>query len=307
MQVYFPSWCRKMKGPVFSTMLSLVFAFSGYAQDTLPSFSAVIKSQNKILISWENQYPVVNQISIQRSFDSTRNFKTILSVPAPSIPQNGFLDTKADNPRMFYRLFIVLDSGKYIFTPSRRPVADNRPAVTATTIPSGVSGNEGRIEMKPDLSEVEKKAIAEKNKKPVPERIYIVKRRDTILLQLKEAAFKVFRDSLLQKTKDTLQFAANDTLLIKPFVPKEVYKPSRYVFTAKEGNINIVLPSPDQKEYRIVFYEPDSQDPLFELKHVKESPLILDKVNFLHAGWFRFELYENGKIIEKNKFFIPRD
>jgi len=33
----------------------------------------------------------------------------------------------------------------------------------------------------------------------------------------------------------------------------------------------------------------------------------LDKANFLHAGWFRFELYENGQLKEKHRFYIPKD
>ena len=35
--------------------------------------------------------------------------------------------------------------------------------------------------------------------------------------------------------------------------------------------------------------------------------LIIEKVNFIRSGWYRFELYDNGKIVEKNKFFIPKD
>ena len=42
------------------------------AQDTLPRFSATARGPGKILISWHNNYPVVTQISIQRSTDSLR-------------------------------------------------------------------------------------------------------------------------------------------------------------------------------------------------------------------------------------------
>ena len=27
----------------------------------------------------------------------------------------------------------------------------------------------------------------------------------------------------------------------------------------------------------------------------------LEKYNFLHSGWYRFEIYENGELFEKNK------
>ena len=33
----------------------------------------------------------------------------------------------------------------------------------------------------------------------------------------------------------------------------------------------------------------------------------MEKVNFLHAGWFYFNLYENNNLIEKSKFFIQKE
>jgi hypothetical protein len=35
--------------------------------------------------------------------------------------------------------------------------------------------------------------------------------------------------------------------------------------------------------------------------------LLLDKANFMQAGWYLFEIYEDGKLLEKNKLFINRD
>src|SRR5688572_32183972 len=67
-----------------------------FAQDTLPGFSALTRGNDKVIISWTNNYPVTTQISIQRSKDSTKNFKTILTVPDPKVLQNGFVDSKAD-------------------------------------------------------------------------------------------------------------------------------------------------------------------------------------------------------------------
>ena len=101
-------------------------------------------------------------------------------------------------------------------------------------------------------------------------------------------------------------FRSIDTIVVKPFVPKEVYKPSKFVFTEKDGNISILLPEASTKHYSIKFFD-EKNNPLFEINKIKESPLTLDKVNFLKSGWFRFELYENGTLKEKNKFFIPKD
>ena len=46
---------------------------------------------------------------------------------------------------------------------------------------------------------------------------------------------------------------------------------------------------------------------LFELKDIKEQVLLIDKANFQHAGWFFFEIYQDGALIEKNRFFIGKD
>ena len=138
------------------------------------------------------------------------------------------------------------------------------------------------------------------------ERTIFIKRNDSLIGQISGKTLKRFRDSVLNKTKDTLAFVDADTILIKSFVPKEVYKVSNYVFTAKDGNINISLPDATAKKYSVKFLEIDSS-PLFDIKEIKDVFLIVDKTNFIHSGWFRFELYENGKLKEKNRLFIPKD
>ena len=102
------------------------------AQDTLPKFTLVDKGNGRIIVSWTNPYrDAVHQLSIQRSTDSTRNFKSILTLPDPTVPQNGYVDTKAPAGNVFYRLFILLDSGKYQFSKSKRPVPDTAKVVQA--------------------------------------------------------------------------------------------------------------------------------------------------------------------------------
>ena len=287
------------------------------AQDTLPRFTATTKGNNRVLISWTNQYPVITQINIQRSRDSTRNFQTILAVPDPRIPQNGFVDTKAPTPFMFYRLFIVLDSGRYLFTKSKRAFWDTAKVVKASAEKNALPGNK-RVLVSDSLNAFEAEKIRDKlsNAKypdplppgtlPPPEKIFTVTRNDSIVLQFAESSFQLFRDSMVNKTKDTLVFRTADTIQIKTYIPKVVYKPSKYVFTEKEGNVMIALPDAAVKHYSVKFFEDDNSS-LFEIKQVKESILTVDKANFLHAGWFRFELYEDGKLKERHRFYIPKE
>jgi hypothetical protein len=70
--------------------------------------------------------------------------------------------------------------------------------------------------------------------------------------------------------------------------------------------VKISLPEAASKKYTIKFQD-EKDAPVFELKEVKDSILTLDKTNFIHSGWFKFELYENGELKEKYKFFIPKD
>ena len=219
----------------------LVLLVSNYAwgQDTLPKFSVKNIGNQHIVIGWVNNFQQIWQISIQRSFDSLRNYKTILSVPDPTAAQNGFADTKAPSNHMYYRLFIVLGEGSYLFTPAQRPVLDTSSKMGLLT-----------------------------------------------------GAADKFKDTTAAKPV--------------PVAKKPDYVPSFYVYTNKDGYVFINLPDAHEKKYHIKFFENDNTF-LFEIKNIKESGLTLDKANFLHAGWFRFELYNDEKLVEKNKFFLAKD
>jgi hypothetical protein len=229
-------------------LLPLLFLFGSplFAQDTLPDFSLKNVGNNRIVVGWKNKFENVKQISIQRSFDSIKNFKTILTVANPTLPENGFLDTKAPSDRMYYRLYIMLDKGSYLFSSTKKPALD---------------------------TVVAKKADA-------------------------------------KKEAEVVQTPAEETSVAKettPAKPKVVpWVPSKYVYTLKDGYIKINLPDAGENQYDIRFFTSEDE-PLFELKSVADKSLKIDKANFYHAGWFKFELYENGELKEKNKFFLPKE
>lgn len=210
------------------------------AQDTLPKFSLTNVGGHRIIIGWINKYQQVKQISIQRGFDSLGAYKTILSVVDPMAQQNGFVDTKAPNDHMFYRLFIVFEGGNYIFSQAKRPVLDT--------------------------ARIAKPAVTDVISKP--------------------------KDSTAAPVKTEL-----------PVIKKPEWIPSAYVYTNKEGYVFINLPDAVQKKYSLKVFEEDG-DLLFEIKNIQEAALTLDKANFYHAGWFNFELYNEEKLVEKNKFYL---
>ncbi|HVY74666.1 MAG TPA: hypothetical protein VG890_07540 [Puia sp.] len=317
-----------MRFSVAPFLLSLFVLSGAEAQETLPDFTVSLQSSGKVLISWKNAYPTLNQISIQRSRDSLRNFTTLLTIPDPHTAENGFVDSKAEGGRMFYRIFILFGNSRYMFTKSRRPVAANvaeakiqqqqtvaRPDVSSEEELIIPKINSARIVYPEEKTSLKRPAVGNPAKIKaltieVDKTLY-VKRRDSVIMQLAGNQVRRFSDSLLKQTKDTLLFVNADTLLIRPFVEppgekKEVYKISPYVFTAKDGNVNVALADWNRNKYSVRFFE-DDNTPLLEIKEVNNPLLIIDKTNFLHSGWFRFELYENGKLKEKNKLFIPKE
>jgi hypothetical protein len=338
-----------------------VFLFSVFilpdanAQETLPGFSASLKSNGKVLISWRNTYPAINQISIQRSTDSLRNFTTLITVPDPRIPENGFVDSKMNGSKMYYRIFILFPNSKYMFTKSRRAVLEpvEQPAVLtekpiekekpktaaqppqkpATQVPDLAKApvnkpveeeekylilpkiDNARIYYMMETQNLKKPSVNNPGKIKAPtievQKTLFVKRRDSVIMTLPGSRVGHFSDSMVRQTKDTLYFVNADTLQIKPYVeaykePKDVYKISPYVYTAKDGNVTLNLSDYNKKKYSVAFFESDSTL-ILEIKDIKDSTLTIDKTNFGHSGWFRFELYEDGKLKEKNKFLIPKE
>ena len=223
---------------LFVFMAFFLAASLASAQDTLPKFSVKNVGNNRIIIGWVNTLDTVKQISIQRSHDSLKNFKTILSVTDPTATQNGFADTKAPNDHMFYRLFIVQDKGRFYFSASQIPIMDTARAT---------------------------------------------------------------RSSVIEKTKDS------GSTTLKPIIPKKPdFIPSFYIYTNKDGYVFINLPDATVRRYHVKFFEEDDNF-LFEIRSIKETALTLDKTNFIHAGWFKFELYQDEKLIEKNKFYLAKE
>lgn len=215
-----------------------------HAQDTLPKFSVKNAGNNRVIIGWVNNFENIRQISIQRSFDSVMGYKSILTVADPTTQQNGYADMKATNDHMFYRLYILLDKGVYLFSDAKKPVRDSNWKLDPLTIKlNRLTGNDSVAVPNPGISKSKPNA----------------------------------------------------------------FTPSLYVYTYRDGYVRISLPDEEKpKKYAIKFFEEDETF-LFELKDFKEKDFKIDKANFYHAGWFRFELYEDGKLMEKYKFYLEKD
>lgn len=100
------------------------------AQSTLPEIT--VKNINgKIIVSWLNDYEQpITDILIQRSYDSLKNYSTIGTVLNPLNKENGYSDLNPPYNKMYYRLSINFEGGKYLITKPVRPVKE-KPVVTA--------------------------------------------------------------------------------------------------------------------------------------------------------------------------------
>ncbi len=265
-------------------ILSLLICVSAltYAQDSLPSFSVVNKGNNRVVISWNNKFPQLKQISIQRSTDSLNNFKSLITVPDPNNRQNGYLDAKAPNDKMFYRLYILVDGANFVFSKSKRP--DNHSI---------------RTEL---LSDTTLKAITDSVYLKVVEKIISQNLPDSALTTDELLLLGRYRNRRQEVVPDNADRKIDAIIKNKPNGTISQY----HIVANKDGLVRISLVDVVNKKYSIKFYEDDDTF-LFELKDIKEASLMLEKSNFYHSGWFKSELYETDKLIEKNRFFIPKD
>lgn len=259
---------------IFFLLIYGCTAVSG--QQTLPAISA--KNINgKIILSWVNGYKkTVQNIMIQRSYDSLKNYSTIGTVLNPSSVENGYPDINPPYDRMFYRVAITFEGGTYEIGLPSRPVKEIKEPeeLDITAFPKIITEKEdetGFIE--PHKKEAMKPIVKTTDKK---EKSIIV-----------DSAF----------------------LNNKPVLPKKIIEtiyPSNRIFTSKQNVVVIHLSDYNLKKYSIRFFD-ENEKQVLEIKKINDEYLYIEKYNFFHSGWFRFEIYENGEIFEKNKVFISKD
>jgi len=252
---------------LFFIVFGFAFAGTALAQDTLPRVS--IKSMgNQIIVSWKNNYgAIISNINIQRSRDSLKNFTTIGTVLNPLNKENGFVDRKPNNLNMYYRVFVAFEGGTYVFSHSHRPVLDTTHAVTKAAA-EPTSTTEPAME---ELIQTEPATVLEE-KVPVAESL----------------------ENFLPKIK----------------IPRVVipvgFVPSKFIYTNKENNLVISLPDAETQKFSVKFFD-DKDNQILEIKKITESFLLMEKVNFMHTGWFYYSLYDDNIFLEKYKFYIGKE
>jgi len=265
----------------FNIFLFLGIIFSAgnlYSQSTLPDFT-IKNTKTGIILLWQNQYPgQVKGITVQRSYDSAKNFSSIATVINPQNTINGFADNNPPYGKMFYRLFIGFDSS-YVITLSKKPGANNGVDYSALIAQiNAMYENNGQ----------------QQTGKPA------TKKQAATEQPVKNPAKEINKEKPVKISKSLAKIV--DTAIVNDFITY----PSKRIYTDKDNNIIINLPDAAKGNYVIKFFTEDYK-PVFELKSLPEDYVSIEKVNFIHAGWFTFEIYKNGLLLEENKFYIPKD
>lgn len=81
---------------------------------------------------------------------------------------------------------------------------------------------------------------------------------------------------------------------------------SRYVHSERNSDLAIVVPEAENGRYKVRFFDNEDRF-LFEIRQIRDSLLIVEKLNFQHAGLFQYELYRGDVLVERNTFLIKKD
>jgi hypothetical protein len=232
----------------------------------------------KVKVEWQNAYgDSIVQLNVQRSWDSVRNYRTIFVPLSPELPQNGYIDETAGYNGMYYRVFYVLADGSFYFTKAQK-------VKTGSDFTNAISEEQA----------------SDKNF------LVTIHDDDTVIAQLNYDGYKRFRDSIVNFTRDTLYSLTDADVLIRYYNNDISWMPSTRIFTNSDGYVQIYLADATQKNYRLRFYD-EYHKLLFSIQHITQPQILLDKTDFMRSGWFYFELYEDNKVKERNKFYIPKD
>ena len=257
---------KPTKKNTFICFISVLLSLaSAKAEDSLPHFT--VKERNgMVIIGWLNPHPELTQLIIQRSVDSLTGFRSIVSMPDPTSVSNGYVDKKPGMNNSYYRIYYVNPGGRYLFTAAQKPVKES--SLNSSSIPKTVGQNEFVDETNNGTG-----------------------MRGSSL----DKALKIKRETCI---------GIDLSGKIEDSISANVFTPSGLIFTNREGNLIIALPDANKKKFSLRVFKEDGT-PMFHMRNIKEPQLLIDRSNFLHSGWFKYDLYEDEKIREQNKFFIP--
>lgn len=111
-------------------------------------------------------------------------------------------------------------------------------------------------------------------------------------------------------TEETTTVYSTDNFLPKVKIPKVIvplgFVPSKFIYTNKENNLVISLPDAETQKFSLKIFD-DKNREIFDIKRIPENFMLMEKVNFIHSGWFYYSLFDDGIFLEKYKFYIGKE
>ncbi len=272
---------------------------------TLPDFT-IVKKNGKVFLRWISNYPSISQITIQRSKDANKaNFKSLISLPDPSARENGYYDMTATSDSFYYRLYVQVSGINYFYTQIKRPVPDTanerEKEIAAEPITEPVTEPVKKFE--PYIHPAEPTDVFKDidSTEVIDTIVYMASSGENAMLNKRIVGLR--RPSVIPTNKYDVRIK-----FVRPAKPKvgELVYPSKNIYTIKDGNVLMDLPLAVTKKYSVTFQD-ENGNQLFDIPQVEEPKVTIDKVNFLHTGWFIFKLYEDGRLKEVNRVFIPKE
>jgi hypothetical protein len=275
--------------------LILVFCFEKtlYAQQQLPAVS-VTSSNQRVVVSWLNDYKTpVENILIQRSFDSLKNFRTIGSVLNPLNLENGYPDQHPPYDRMYYRVFISFKDGTYITGPSTR----YHPELIENDSIDIQSDSMLTFDETPNRSIFKNKTLPFYSYYS-----FIDKPTDSIIQKDSLSQVRIIETQIVTPE---IKFVEKPVPINKTPAIRSAY-PSISVYT--NANQTVVLDFRSLKHDNVsIHFSNEKNEKIFVIDPIPEPLLYLERYNFGQSGWYFFEIFEQGKLIEKSKVLIGRD
>ena len=224
---------------LFILVVGILISSPTLAQNALLDFSVKELTKGKIQISWNNPYKDCIQLAVQKSADSSKNFRTIFSAQSPELAASGFVDNKPlQGIKSYYRIFYVLMGGAYYFTNAieveikQAPVTE-KPSITETKKETLLSNlvllkNMTAIYIKKDLvfslppkeykrfkdsinktkdglHRLNEHAVEWKPAKPSYKQTLIrIYQQENLVAEMDKQQYLRFKDSIKMQTKDTL-------------------------------------------------------------------------------------------------------
>lgn len=246
----------------------LMLSINSWAQDALPDFTLETLPAKGYRISWQNPFGKnLKQLSVQRAAGNKTGFTTIFSTNSPQLPENGFIDRPPGLFRKYYyRISYVLNGDQFFFTTPKAALQQ--------------------------LFEPDKKGLMH------------ISIQGKLIRSIPFQHFKEWKDSVSRNPRITIVAKGPGEIDLIKEADNPINNATGKISINTDGHIEIRLGSAVMDyQYRLLFKDSKGLIVL-QLDNIASPILVLEKTNFIQAGSYHYELYENQHLIEKNSINI---